>query len=115
MCKVKYAAWAEHDVVIELLRKLVPEFEGPFIKMGIFIGHVIRAHDCRVSSRIATPYPAFFEHRNIFNTVVFSKIKSGGESVATSAYDYNIVMFFRLGVSPRHWPARVAGHGLFDE
>ena len=53
MCKIENAPLTEHDVVIEVFGKPLPQLQRVFVKRGAFIPEIVRAHDGSVARNVA--------------------------------------------------------------
>ena len=113
--EVDHAARAEHHVVIQLLRELMPELERPLIEHAVFIGHVVRPDDRGVSTRVAPADVALFKDGHVAHAMILGKVERCGEAMASAANDHDVVMAFGFGAAPRLRPAAMARQGLARE
>ena len=82
------------------------------VKSRVVLHHVVGAHDGGVASRIARADIAFFQHRDVFDAVVFSQVISRSQTVPATADDDDVIAFARLGVAPGAVPMFMAAKGV---
>ncbi len=115
MIEVQHAALADHRIVIEILLQLFPKLHRPFVEDDIARQQIVRADDRRVAADIAAADPAFFQHRDIGEAVLFGEIIGGRKTVAAAANDDGVVFRLGFGIAPRRRPALMAGERVFQQ
>src|ERR1700733_4535392 len=110
-----HAARREHDVVIENLRKMFPQFNGMVVERGAFLEQVVRAEDGGVAPGVAAADPTFLEHRDIREAVLLREIVRGSQAVAAAADDDRIVARLRLGLAPLRLPAAMTRQAALNQ
>ena len=113
--EVDDAALAEHEVDVQFFVQAFPELERVLVKRAAFVPQVVRADDGRVASGVAAADPAFFQHRDVGDGVVFGKVVRGREPVPAAADDDRVVAWFRRGIAPEGLPAGVARKRVLEE
>ena len=86
-----------------------------FVKRSVVLHHVVGAHDGGIAPCIARTDIAFFQHRNIFDTVVFSQVIGGRQTMSATTDDDDVIAFARLGVAPGAIPMLVATKGVAQQ
>ena len=109
------AARRIHDVVVELLRQVLPQVQGVVIKRLALFPEVVRADDRRVAAGVAAAEPALLDDRNVPHAVLGRHVIGGGEAMPAAAHDHGIVRRSWFRMPPLFGPARVAGKALADQ
>ena len=115
MEQVDDAALGMHDVVVQRLFQPFPQFQRVGIELGIARHHVIGAHDRGVAPDIAAADIALFQHRDIAQPVFGGQVIGGGQAMAATADDHDVIGRLRLRVAPMRAPATVAGQSLLQD
>ena len=111
---VEDAALTDHGVVVDVLFQTFPQLHGKFVKRQVAGEQVVGADDGGVAANVAVAEPAFFNHRDAANVVVFGQVIGRGEAMAAAADDDHIVVRRGRGVAPGGLPALMAGEGLLE-
>ena len=111
MAKQQRPTRREHDIVIEFVAQILPHFQAEFEQVVQRSLAVVGAHDGGVAPGIAAADPAFFQDRNVAQTVNLREIIGGRESVAATADDQHVVGRLRVGIAPRRLPMPMPGQG----
>ena len=77
-----HAALREHDVVVQVLRQVLPEVEGVVVEPGALVVEVVRADDRGVAPGVAAAEPALVDHRDVGDPVLLREIVGRPEPVA---------------------------------
>ncbi len=107
-----HATGAEHDVVIEVLAQRLVERARLLVDRRRRVLEVVRANDGGVASRVAAAQPALFQHGDIGDAKIFTKVIGRGQTMPARAHDDHIVCLFRLGRGPGALPPHVVAQGL---
>jgi hypothetical protein len=111
--EVEHAALAEEEVVVQLLREPLPQLERVFVEHSALVPQVVRPDDGGVACHVAAGQPAFLQDGDVGDAVLFGEVVGGGQAVASSADDDDVVRGARLGVAPeevRMLRQRLSGH-----
>ena len=103
-----------HHIVIELLRKPLPELHRMFVKFLAFFPEIIGADDGGVAPRIAPAQPAFFQHSHIADAVLGCQIISGRQAMPASPDNHHVIGRARFGRGPLFGPDRT-GQRIFQK
>src|SRR5207249_10211055 len=96
MPQIEHSALTEHNVIVQLLTKAFPHFQGLLVQMGALVPEIIGAHDGSVSTDAAAPEPALFEHGDIGDAVFLGKVVGGGQAMAASSDNNHIILCLRM-------------------
>jgi hypothetical protein len=105
----------EHDVVVEGLREILPQAQRVIVKRGALVEQIVRADDRGVAAGVAAADPAFFEDRDVRETVLARQIVGRAQAVTAAADDEGIVGRLGLGTAPLRLPAALAAQTAQDE
>ena len=90
--QVEVPAIKKHEIEIEFVGQLRPEFQPLFVEGKVFAGSLIGADNGGVSTGAAKADIASFKDRHIFDAVFFCKIVGRGKSMQTAADDNHIIV-----------------------
>src|SRR5882757_5400310 len=78
------------------------------VEGGAFVEQVIGADDGRVASGVAAADPAFFQHRDVSETVLLRQVIGRPQSVPAAADDDGVVLSLWFRLAPLLLPAAMA-------
>ena len=100
MCKRQHTALTQHDVVVELLRQSLIEFQREVVQPRTFGVKVVGPHDGGVAAGIATAYPTSLQNRYVCDAVI--GCPASLKSVATiSIFEAAVSSVFSIVTSRR--------------
>ena len=102
-----HPARREHHVVIQILAHRLVQRPRLLIDRRRRILQIVGPDDRGVAPGIAAAQPAFLDHRDIGDAVVFAKIIGSGKPVAARTHDDDIIRPFRRGRGPGALPSHV--------
>src|SRR3954451_6909040 len=82
------------------------------VEPGALVPQIVGADDRRVAAGIAEPDRAAFHDRNFANPVLLGEIIGGGEPVAATADDDDLIARFRRRFAPHRPPAAMPAERL---
>ena len=106
------APLGHHGIEIQILLHAFPKLERMAVKFGIAGHHIVGAHNRRIAPDIAPAKVAFFQHRNILQTVIFGKVIGRGKPMPAPANDDDVIGAFGLWPAPMGAPTRIARQTL---
>ena len=95
-----HAARREHDVVVQLLRQVLPQLHGVVVERGALVEEVVGADDRRVAAGVAAADPALLEHRDVREPVLGGEVIRRAEAMPAAADDDRVVGGLRLRAPP---------------
>ena len=101
------AARRVHDVVVELLREVLPQLHRVVVDRDALVEQVVRADDGRVAAGVAAADPALLDDRDVGESVLGGEVIGRAEAVAAAADDDRVVRGLGLGLAPLLAPAPV--------
>ena len=111
-------ALAEHDVVVQVLAETLPKFERLLVEQCCFGPEIVGANDRGVASGIAAADPAFLQHRDIREPMLFGQVVGGRQSMPAATDDDDIVFTCGSGIATTRascqWPSALCSR-LKDE
>ena len=109
------AALAEHDVVVQVLAETFPKFERLLIEQRCLGPEIIGTHDRRVATGVTAADPAFLEHGNIRDPMLFRQVVGRRQSMPAAADNDDIVFTLRLRATPCLGPAAIVAKRIFQQ
>ena len=109
------AAGRVHDVVVERLRKALPQFHRVFVEALALLPEIVRADDRGVAPGIAAAQPAAFHDRDVAHAVFGGHVVGCCEPMPAGTYDDGIILGLRLGRTPLLGPLAVAAKRVSHE
>src|SRR6185312_238910 len=109
------ATLRKHDVVVELLRQRFPQLQRVVVERGALREEIIGADDGRVTTGVPAADPAFFQHRDVTESVLLREVVRSAESVTASAHDDRVIRRLGLRSAPLWLPASLAGQATTQE
>jgi hypothetical protein len=82
-----------------------PKFHGKFVERNIAREQIIGTDNRGVAANVAISKPAFFQHRNASDAMVFGQVISRGKTMTTPADNDDIIGRGRCGVPPCGFPS----------
>src|SRR6266850_4878175 len=99
----QHTTLAEEHLIAKILLQGLPQLERMLVNGCRFVPKIIGADDGRVSGRVASCEPAFLQHRDIGQAMIFGQVIGGCKSMTTAAYNDRIVSLLRLYGFPKLW------------
>ena len=93
-----HPAGGVHDIVVQLARQALPQFQGMLVERGRFFPQVVRAQDRGVASGIAAAEPALLQHGDPAHPVILGEIIGGREPVSARPDDDDVIRGFGSGL-----------------
>jgi hypothetical protein len=106
------AARGIHDVVVQLLRQVLPQVQRMVIEARAFVIEIVGADDGGVAAGIAAAEPALFDHGDVLDAVFLGEIIGRAEAMPARSHDHHVIGRPRLRGRPLPVPALMAAHGL---
>ena len=110
-----HATLREHDVVVDLARQPLVEFQGIVVERDALGVEIIGPDRAGVAAGIAAAEPALLDHSDIGDAVVLCQIVGRGEAVSAAADHHRVISRFRFRAAPCRLPAFLAGEALLEE
>ena len=105
----------EHRVEIQFGTEVFVKRACEFVDVDGIIAEIIGTDNRGVSSGIAPAEPAFFQHDDVGEIVVFGEVVGGGKAVAAGADNGNVIGGLGFGGTPCGFPVLVIVEGTVEE
>src|SRR6185312_5171236 len=105
VCEVDQSSLAQHDIEVQLGGQALVQTQRMIVEGGARRVKVVRADDLSVAAGITATDPSALQHRDLAHSMLARQVVRGRQSVATPAYDHDVIGFPEDRLAPCRLPA----------